>query len=146
MPDDPAVLTRTLPVDPSSLEDIRTFVDDHLARAGMKAGIGEVASDAVARVAGPNPAGVVMTVRVFDDHLEVEVSVAPVGVRAATTHESFGRWLAGILRTEGLSQEAAARRIGVSLKTVNRWIRGHSEPRLRELRRVSDAFGDPPIG
>jgi transcriptional regulator with XRE-family HTH domain len=49
------------------------------------------------------------------------------------------------LKERGLSQEAAARRIGVSLKTVSRWVRGETEPRFRELALIQRAFGEQPI-
>jgi len=56
----------------------------------------------------------------------------------------FSAWLHAVLRTEHISQEAAARRLGVSLKTVNRWVNGRTEPRMRELRRIQGAFGVAP--
>jgi transcriptional regulator with XRE-family HTH domain len=34
--------------------------------------------------------------------------------------------------------------LGVSLKTVNRWVNGRTEPRMRELRRIQEAFGVAP--
>jgi transcriptional regulator with XRE-family HTH domain len=49
------------------------------------------------------------------------------------------------LRRTGTTREAAARRLGVSVKTVNRWTGGQTEPRLRELRRIQDQFGDVPL-
>jgi len=36
------------------------------------------------------------------------------------------------------SQESAAHGIGVSFKTVNRWLKGHEEPRGLSLRRLED--------
>jgi DNA-binding transcriptional regulator YiaG len=85
---------------------------------------------------------VTVTIRSYTDRVEV-LFESPA---ARTTHgQSFGSWLVGRLRLEGISQEAAARRLGVSLKTVNRWVRGHTEPRLRELRRVRAVFGEPPL-
>ena len=61
-------------------------------------------------------------------------------------HRSFAEWLAGVLKREGLSQEAAARQLGVSVKTVSRWVGGETEPRLRELRRIHEVFGEAPRG
>ena len=55
--------------------------------------------------------------------------------------EPFADWLNGVLRGQGLSQEAAAQRIGVSVRTISRWLRGDTEPRLRDLRRVHEIFG-----
>jgi transcriptional regulator with XRE-family HTH domain len=58
--------------------------------------------------------------------------------------EPFADWLTSVLRRQGLSQEAAAQRIGVSVRTVSRWLTGTTEPRLRDLRRVHAIFGPPP--
>ena len=73
---------------------------------------------------------------------------APNGA-AAETHVvaplTFARWLSAVLRREGLTMEAAARQLHVSAKTVSRWIGGTTEPRLRDLARIRDAFGDPPF-
>ncbi|MFG1645608.1 helix-turn-helix domain-containing protein [Amycolatopsis sp. NPDC049252] len=59
--------------------------------------------------------------------------------------ESFAEWMTEALRRTGTTREAAAQRLGVSVKTVNRWIGGQTEPRLRELRRIQDQFGDVPL-
>src|ERR1051325_7785055 len=50
-------------------------------------------------------------------------------------HVSFAEWMSNLIRTRRMSQEAMARLLGVSLKTVNRWVNGRTEPRMRELRR-----------
>jgi hypothetical protein len=59
--------------------------------------------------------------------------------------ESFADWMSGVLRREGMTMEAAARQLGVSVKTVSRWVGGTTEPRLRDLRRIRDVFGDFPL-
>jgi DNA-binding XRE family transcriptional regulator len=122
------------------MEEVRAFVEQHLQplQEGSPEA-GNIAA-AVAQAAADHGHGPIhLAVRLFADHIEVTVGMgSPPGV-------SFREWLAETLRREGLSQEAAARRIGVSLKTVNRWLRGHSEPRMRELRRVREVFGQPPI-
>jgi hypothetical protein len=59
--------------------------------------------------------------------------------------ESFAEWMAGVLRREGLTMEAAARQLGVSVKTVSRWVGGATEPRLRDLRRIRELFGEIPF-
>lgn len=69
---------------------------------------------------------------------------AAVGV-ADDTASSFAYWMAGVLRREGLTMEAAARQLGVSVKTVSRWVGGATEPRLRDLRRIRELFGDLPF-
>ena len=58
---------------------------------------------------------------------------------------SFAEWMSGVLRREGLTMEAAARQLGVSVKTVSRWVGGTTEPRLRDLRRIKELFGDIPF-
>jgi len=59
--------------------------------------------------------------------------------------ESFADWMAGVLRREGLTMEAAARQLGVSVKTVSRWVGGATEPRLRDLRRIRELYGEIPF-
>ena len=50
-----------------------------------------------------------------------------------------------VLRREGMTMEVAARQLGVSVKTVSRWVGGATEPRLRDLRRIRELFGDFPL-
>ena len=58
---------------------------------------------------------------------------------------AFAEWMAGALRREGMTMEVAARQLGVSVKTVSRWVGGSTEPRLRDLRRIRELFGDFPL-
>ncbi len=75
-----------------------------------------------------------------------EASVAGAReVTAGADAESFADWMAGVLRREGLTMEAAARQLGVSVKTVSRWVGGATEPRLRDLRRIRELFGEIPF-
>jgi Helix-turn-helix len=71
------------------------------------------------------------------------------GVSADAGHDpagtSFADWMAGALRREGMTMEVAARQLGVSVKTVSRWVGGATEPRLRDLRRIRELFGDFPF-
>jgi transcriptional regulator with XRE-family HTH domain len=39
--------------------------------------------------------------------------------------------------------EAAARRLDVSTKTISRWVAGSTEPRMRDLYRIRETFGEP---
>ena len=58
---------------------------------------------------------------------------------------AFADWMAGVLRREGMTMEVAARQLGVSVKTVSRWVGGATEPRLRDQRRIRELFGDFPL-
>jgi hypothetical protein len=58
---------------------------------------------------------------------------------------TFAEWMSRALRREGLTQEAAARQLGVSVKTVSRWVGGATEPRMRDLRRIQEIFGEVPL-
>jgi DNA-binding transcriptional regulator YiaG len=58
---------------------------------------------------------------------------------------AFADWMAMVLRREGMTMEVAARQLGVSVKTVSRWVGGATEPRLRDLRRIRELFGDFPL-
>jgi hypothetical protein len=63
----------------------------------------------------------------------------------ASDQTPFADWMAGVLRREGMTMEVAARQLGVSVKTVSRWVGGATEPRLRDLRRIRELFGDFPL-
>lgn len=58
---------------------------------------------------------------------------------------TFADWMSTALRREGMTQEAAARQLGVSVKTVSRWVGGATEPRMRDLRRIQEVFGQVPL-
>jgi DNA-binding XRE family transcriptional regulator len=58
---------------------------------------------------------------------------------------NFAEWMTSALRREGMTQEAAARQLGVSVKTVSRWVGGTTEPRMRDLRRIQEVFGEVPL-
>jgi DNA-binding XRE family transcriptional regulator len=67
------------------------------------------------------------------------------GIVPLGTPDTFADWMSTALRREGLTQEAAARMLGVSVKTVSRWVGGATEPRMRDLRRIQEVFGEIPI-
>jgi Helix-turn-helix len=62
-----------------------------------------------------------------------------------TPSTSFAEWMSGVLHREGLTIESAASQLGVSVKTVSRWVGGSTEPRLRDLRRIHELFGEVPF-
>jgi DNA-binding XRE family transcriptional regulator len=77
-------------------------------------------------------------------------SAASAGPRSALPgtmpgSRPFADWMQDVLRTQGLTQEAAARQLGVSVKTVSRWVGGATEPRMRDLRRIQEVFGEVPL-
>jgi len=78
---------------------------------------------------------------------EPEPEPEPEALRAPSDNgsPSFATWLSTRLREEGLTMEAAARRLEVSTKTISRWVSGTTEPRLRDLYRIGDVFGEPPF-
>jgi helix-turn-helix protein len=134
--------------------------------------VGETVSQALLDAAGPTGA-INVSFRIFPDHVEVDVlrsgparwtptgldaltsflrAEEPAAVRAVSSNSnsngedaSFADWMAGVLRREGMTMEAAARQLGVSVKTVSRWVGGATEPRLRDLRRIRELFGDIPF-
>jgi hypothetical protein len=134
--------------------------------------VGETVSQALLDAAGPTGA-INVSFRIFPDHVEVDVLRSgpamwtPTGLNALTSFlradepagvpavsgngagsdddASFADWMAGVLRREGMTMEAAARQLGVSVKTVSRWVGGATEPRLRDLRRIRELFGDIPF-
>ncbi len=70
---------------------------------------------------------------------------ALAGGQRGSDDAAFADWMAAALRREGMTMEVAARQLGVSVKTVSRWVGGATEPRLRDLRRIRELFGDFPL-
>lgn len=144
------VVSQTFPARPSSLPDAHAFVRSALASADVRdiphADITEAINAALLAAASPSIGSFVVVVRLFPDEAEIEVlsSADPTPSLPAPIAGSFATWLTEVLRREGLSQEAAARQLGVSVRTVSRWVRGQTEPRLRDVRRISDVFGPVP--
>jgi Helix-turn-helix len=169
------VLSQTFPARPSSIPDIRDFVRRCLAQSPLSEDdnreVGETVAQALLEAAGPTGA-INVSFRIFPDHVEVDVLRSgaqigtPAGLDALTSllraqeepagsrdglspHDesetAFADWMAAALRREGMTMEVAARQLGVSVKTVSRWVGGTTEPRLRDLRRIRELFGDFPL-
>ena len=82
--------------------------------------------------------------------MEMGAAATGRGGAAALGHNesgetAFADWMAAVLRREGMTMKVAARQLGVSVKTVSRWVGGATEPRLRDLRRIRELFGDFPL-
>jgi DNA-binding XRE family transcriptional regulator len=162
------VVSQTFPARPSWIPEIRDFVRRCLAESPLtdegNREVGETVFRALLDAAGPEGA-IQVSFRIFPEHVEVDVlhsnqPVANQPVAAepmATTRppaartgvprrpDTFADWMSSTLRREGLTQEAAARQLGVSVKTVGRWVGGETEPRLRDLRRIQELFGELPF-
>ena len=167
------VLSQTFPARPSSIPDIRDFVRRCLSQSPLSEEdtreVGETVAQALLEAAGPTGA-INVSFRIFPDHVEVDVLRSgaqigtPAGLDALTSllrgeqaagrdgpgaHDgsetAFADWMAAALRREGMTMEVAARQLGVSVKTVSRWVGGTTEPRLRDLRRIRELFGDFPL-
>jgi DNA-binding XRE family transcriptional regulator len=90
--------------------------------------------------AGPWEAGVAAAAADF-----APVPAEPVALGQPGQPATFAEWMSTALRRQGLTQEAAARQLGVSVKTVSRWVGGATEPRMRDLRRIQEVFGEVPL-
>jgi DNA-binding XRE family transcriptional regulator len=97
-------------------------------------GVGAGASGA----GGPWEAGVAAAAADF-------APAEPVALGQPGQPATFAEWMSTALRRQGLTQEAAARQLGVSVKTVSRWVGGATEPRMRDLRRIQEVFGEVPL-
>jgi hypothetical protein len=156
------VVAQSFPARPAALPDVRDFVRRQLT--GMPVPDDDIRKlcDRVAEVLldGAGTAGSIqVSMRVFPDAAEVDVlfvpsvpepprPVLPAPLPAPPAlpvagRRTFAVWLAGRLRQEGLTMEAAARRLDVSTKTISRWVAGTTEPRLRDLYRIRETFGEP---
>jgi helix-turn-helix protein len=150
------VVSQSFPARPAALPAVRDFVRRQLSETPVSDNDVRHLCDRVADVLldGAGAAGTIqVSMRIFPDSAEVDVLFAPAAepaagpaaVPAAARKEwpSFAAWLSGRLRAEGLTMEAAARRLEVSTKTISRWVAGTTEPRLRDLYRIREIFGEP---
>ena len=149
------VLSQTFPARPSWIPEIRDFVRRCLAESPLNEegtrGVSETVFRALLDAAGPTGA-IQVSFRIFPEHVEVDVlhsnqppaevaSPGEVGARmpavpprapaaprpaGVTRPATFADWMSTALRREGMTQEAAARQLGVSVKTVGRWVGGET--------------------
>jgi hypothetical protein len=109
--------------------------------------IGAVAAspdDAGVRPGRPSPATTGPAAPAAPDGT-VDGRPVPAGGVSGQSEVPFAEWLADAIRREGMTMEAAARRMKVSVKTVSRWVRGATEPRLGDLSRMREVFGEVPF-
>src|SRR5690242_6085739 len=95
-----------------------------------------------------SPAGIdVLPSLLKDRAADMAATAGRDGSPAASNGDetAFADWMSGVLRREGMTMEVAARQLGVSVKTVSRWVGGTTEPRLRDLRRIRELFGEFPL-
>jgi DNA-binding XRE family transcriptional regulator len=147
------VVTQKFDARPGSLPDAMAFVRSALTGATIEEphlrAINVAITDALLLAASPSIGTFQVVVRLYPDDVEIEVlQSAPTEQAAASTAAvvgaSFAQWFSDVLRRQGLSQEAAAQQLGVSVRTVSRWTRGQTEPRLRDIRRITGVFGPVP--
>jgi len=162
------VLSKTFPARPSSIPEIREFVKQCLADSPLtdedNREVSQIVFRALLDAAGPTGT-IQVSFRIFPEQVEVDVLHSHAGlpgeptladmavVRPPSRPESppaagpatFAEWMSEVLRREGLTQEAAARQLGVSVKTVGRWVGGETQPRMRDLRRIQERFGEIPL-
>ena len=162
------VVSQAFPARPAALPDVRDFVRRRLTGTKLSDDDVRILCERVADVLldAAGAAGTIqVSLRIFPAAAEVDVLfapdvpaprrpsvAAPASASAAAAPpadpgpampQAFSSWLAGRLRQEGLTMEAAARRLDVSTKTISRWVAGATEPRLRDLYRIREAFGEP---
>jgi DNA-binding XRE family transcriptional regulator len=163
------VFSKTFPARPSSIPGIREFVRQGLADSPLSDEDNQEVSRTVFRALldAAGPTGTIqVSFRIFPEYVEVDVLHSHAGLPGEPTlmqfdegrtpqsadgssgsqlSGTFAEWMSAVLRREGLTHEAAARQLGVSVKTVSRWAGGETEPRLRDLRRIQERFGDLPL-
>lgn len=168
------VLSQTFPARPSSIPEIREFVQRGLGESPLSEEENQEVRATVFRalLEAAGPTGTIqVSFRIYPDQVEVDVLRSDPGIttsqlgafadremrprskpgapagqqETAGRPATFAEWMADVLRREGLTQQAAARQLGVSVKTVGRWVGGETEPRLRDLRRIKDLFGELPF-
>ena len=75
--------------------------------------------------------------------VQVEVLGPPHHDVTDSDGSTFAGWLSSAMQDRALTSRQTAAALGVSPRTVSRWLNGWTEPRLRELRRITAYFGAP---
>ncbi|SDW48298.1 Helix-turn-helix [Amycolatopsis xylanica] len=147
----PVVITTSVfPARPSSVPEIQSFLrrclsDSPLTEVDSRE-VGKTIYSALLEAAGSGM--IQVSCRRYPNRVEFDVLPAETPRQAPPEPEgpeptaTFAEWMAETLRGKGITREMAADQLGVSPKTVGRWLGGQTEPRLRELRRIQERFGD----
>jgi hypothetical protein len=87
----------------------------------------------------------IVDIRITVHRANVRVDVLGPPHREVTDGDgtTFARWLSTAMQERQLTSRQTASALGVSSRTVSRWLNGWTEPRLRELRRITAYFGAP---
>ncbi|MBP2320033.1 hypothetical protein JOF56_000418 [Kibdelosporangium banguiense] len=151
-------MSKTFPARPSSIPEIQEFVRGSLNESPLtEEGNREVTQTVFrALLDAAGPVGTIqISFRIFPEHVEIDVLHSHSGLpRDPTTDgngqrtadsNNFAEWMTEVLRREGLTPQDVAKQLGVSVRTVSRWVGGETEPRMRDLRRLQERFGDLPL-
>lgn len=87
-----------------------------------------------------------VVVRIEAGHVDIRTATGGSRHLPVVPDGSFAAWFRTKLSERTLTQELFARQLGVSAKTVNRWCRGETEPRFRELVMLAETLGESPFG
>jgi hypothetical protein len=147
------VVSKTFPARPSSIPEIQEFVRESLVDSPLtEEGNREVTQTVFrALLDAAGPVGTIqICFRIFPEHVEIDVLRSHSGIPRdpspnTAKPDTFAAWMTGVLRREGLTPQDVARQLGVSVRTVSRWVGGETEPRLRDLRRLQERFGELPL-
>jgi hypothetical protein len=150
------VVSKTFPARPSSIPEIQEFVRNSLTDSPLTEEGNRELTQTVFRALldAAGPVGTIqISFRIFPEHVEIDVlhshsglpkDPSPDGHHTGTSN-NFAEWMTEVLRREGLTPQDVAKQLGVSVRTVSRWVGGETEPRMRDLRRIQERFGELPL-
>jgi hypothetical protein len=134
------VIRRTFHARSSTDEEMRAFLDHAIYRiTGRRPRRHRTTADSWL-LAASRQVGVRVSLEASDGYLYV--TVAEVQDDADAT--PFARWLQEALVRGGVSHVYVARQVGVSPKTISRWVTGETSPRLKHLPLLRELFGPLP--
>jgi hypothetical protein len=149
-------VSKTFPARPSSIPEIQEFVRNSLSDSPLTEEGNRELTQTVFRALldAAGPVGTIqISFRIFPEHVEIDVLHSHSGLpkdptsdgRRTGSSNNFAQWMTEVLRREGLTAQDVAKQLGVSVRTVSRWVGGETEPRMRDLRRIQERFGELPL-